>query len=249
MLTPAAIDFLLALDLEFEARRIDLMNQRVLRQRRLDGGELPDFLTATSEIRDAKWTVAPIPADLLDRRIEITGPPERKMIINALNSGANVFMADFEDSNTPTWRNCLEGQRNLRDANARNINFVSPEGKQYRLGETPAVLFVRPRGWHMVEKHFRVSGAAISASLFDFGLYLFHNEKLLLNRDTAPYFYLPKLESHLEAVLWNDVFVFAQSYLDIPQGTIRATVLIETILAAFEMDEILYALRDHSARA
>ena len=247
LLTPAAIDFLLALDLEFEARRIDLMNQRVLRQRRLDGGELPDFLTATREIRDAKWTVAPIPADLLDRRIEITGPPERKMIINALNSGANVFMADFEDSNTPTWRNCLEGQRNLRDANARNINFISPEGKQYQLGETPAVLFVRPRGWHMVEKHFRVSGAAISASLFDFGLYLFHNAKLLLNRGTAPYFYLPKLESHLEAVLWNDVFVFAQSYLDIPQGTIRATVLIETILAAFEMDEILYALRDHSA--
>ena len=247
LLTEGAIEFLQALNLEFEARRLNLLNQRVLRQQRIDDGEQPDFLPSTREIRYAEWTVAPIPADLLDRRVEITGPPERKMIINALNSGANVFMADFEDSNAPTWSNCLEGQRNLKDANARTIQFSSAEGKEYRVGENPAVLFVRPRGWHMVEKHFLIAGAPISASLFDFGLYFFHNAKTLMKRGTAPYFYLPKMESHLEARLWNDVFVFAQSYCGIPNGTIRATVLIETILAAFEMDEILYELRDHSA--
>ena len=247
LLTQGAVEFLQALNLEFEARRLNLLNQRVLRQQRIDDGELPDFLSSTREIRQAEWKVAPIPADLMDRRVEITGPPERKMIINALNSGANVFMADFEDSNAPTWSNCLEGQRNLKDANARTITFASPEGREYRLGEKPAVLFVRPRGWHMVEKHFLVAGAPISASLFDFGLYFFHNAKTLINRGTAPYFYLPKMESHLEARLWNDVFVFAQSYCGIPNGTIRGTVLIETILAAFEMDEILYELRDHSA--
>jgi malate synthase len=247
LLTPAAREFLQALDLEFEARRLNLMNQRVLRQERLDRGDLPNFLESTREIREGKWSVDPIPADLIDRRVEITGPPERKMIINALNSGANVFMADFEDSNAPTWSNCLEGQRNLKDANERTIKFSSPEGKEYRLAETPAVLFVRPRGWHMTEKHLLIAGAPISASLFDFGLYFFHNVKMLMKRGTAPYFYLPKMESHLEARLWNDVFVFAQSYMGVPTGTIRATVLIETILAAFEMDEILYELRNHSA--
>ena len=247
LLTPAAREFLQALDLEFEARRLNLMNQRVLRQERLDGGERPNFLESTREIREGKWSVDPIPADLLDRRVEITGPPERKMIINALNSGANVFMADFEDSNAPTWGNCLEGQRNLKDANERTIKFSSPEGKEYRLAEKPAVLFVRPRGWHMTEKHLLLAGAPISASLFDFGLYFFHNVKTLMKRGTAPYFYLPKMESHLEARLWNDVFVFAQSYMGVPTGTIRATVLIETILAAFEMDEILYELKNHSA--
>ncbi len=247
LLTPAALEFLRALDLEFEAQRLNLLNQRVLRQQRLDTGESPNFLEATREIRESEWRVAPIAADLMDRRVEITGPPERKMIINALNSGANVFMADFEDSNAPTWNNCIEGQQNLKDANERTIKFQSPEGKEYSLGEKPAVLFVRPRGWHMVEKHVRLSGAPISASLFDFGLYFFHNAKTLLKRGTAPYFYLPKMESHVEARLWNDVFLFAQSYVGVPKGSIRATVLIETILAAFEMDEILYELKDHSA--
>ncbi|WP_263366541.1 malate synthase A [Edaphobacter bradus] len=247
ILTPEARDFLNVLDQQFEARRVRLLNDRKLQQAKLDRGELPDFPAATEHIRTADWTVAPIPADLLDRRVEITGPPDRKMVINALNSGANVFMADFEDSNSPTWNNGIEGQRNLRDANQRTIEYSSPEGKHYQLGPNPAVLFVRPRGWHMVEKHFLVAGAPISASLFDFGLYFFHNFRTLLKRGTAPYFYLPKLESHQEARLWNDVFLFVQEYVGIPKGTIRATVLIETIPAAFEMDEILYELRDHSA--
>jgi malate synthase len=247
MLSPSALEYLRALHLEFEARRVSLLNARTLRQGRLDAGEMPAFLDSTRQLREASWTVAPIPPDLMDRRVEITGPPERKMIINALNSGAKVFMADFEDSNAPTWMNCLEGQRNLRDANERTITYTSPEGKNYSLIETPAVLFVRPRGWHMVEKHLQLGGSPVSASLFDFGMYLFHNAKLLMDRNTAPYFYLPKLESHLEARLWNDVFIFSQEYLGIPNGTIRATVLIETILAAFEMDEILFELRDHSA--
>jgi len=247
MITPEAAEFLRELDRRFESRRIDLMCERRQRQQQYDGGRLPRFPGETYTIRQSEWKVAPIPPDLLDRRVEITGPPERKMVINALNSGANVFMADFEDSNAPTWSNCLEGQRNLRDANLRTIEHCSPEGKLYRVGATPAVLFVRPRGWHMVEKHFVIDGSPISASLFDFGLYFFQNFRTLLERGTAPYFYLPKMESYREARLWNDVFVFAQEYVGIANGTIRATVLIETISAAFEMDEILYELRDHSA--
>jgi malate synthase len=247
ILTPEAGDFLRALDMRFEARRINLLNERKKRQMGYDNGRIPYFLPETAAIREADWKVAPIPPDLLDRRVEITGPTERKMVINALNSGANVFMADFEDANAPTWSNCIEGQRNLCDVNHRTIEYRSPEGKLYTLNPNPAVLFVRPRGWHMVEKHFLISGAPISASLFDFGLYFFHNFRALTRRGTAPYFYLPKLESHLEARLWNDVFLFAQEYVGLPKGTIRATVLIETISAAFEMDEILYELRDHSA--
>jgi len=245
--TPDALKFLRSLDHMFEHRRGDLLRDRNERQSQLDAGMLPRFRSETSHIRESDWTVAPIPPDLHDRRVEITGPPERKMVINALNSGANVFMADFEDSNAPTWSNCLEGQRNLRDANRRTIEFRSQEGKHYKLVPKPAVLFVRPRGWHMLEKHLQIEGAPISASLFDFGLYFFHNFRTLLDRDTAPYFYLPKLESYHEAKLWNDVFVYAQDYVGIPRGTIRATVLIETISAAFEMDEILYELREHSA--
>ena len=247
ILTPGAAEFLRSLDRRFESRRIDLLCERTVRQRQYDLGKLPRFPAETSHIREAQWTVAPIPEDLLDRRVEITGPAERKMVINALNSGANVFMADFEDSNAPTWSNCIEGQRNLRDANLRTIEYVSPEGKRYELGPDPAVLFVRPRGWHLVEKHFLIDDSPISASLFDFGLYFFHNFNILLERNTAPYFYLPKMESYREARLWNDVFLFAQEYVGLPKGTIRATVLIETIAAAFEMDEILYELRDHSA--
>jgi malate synthase len=247
ILTPEAVEFLRALDQRFESRRIDLLCERRERQRQYDKGKMPRFPGETYHIREAEWTVAPIPHDLVDRRVEITGPAERKMVINALNSGAKVFMADFEDSNAPSWSNCLEGQRNLRDANLRTIEYRSPEGKLYQLGAKPAVLFVRPRGWHMVEKHFQIDGNAISASLFDFGLYFFHNWHALLGRNTAPYFYLPKMESYREARLWNDIFVFAQEFVGVPKGTIRATVLIETIAAAFEMDEILYELRDHSA--
>ena len=247
MLTPDAVEFLTSLHRLFDARRCELLCERRLRQSEYDRGNLPRFLKDTQFIREAEWKVASIPADLRDRRVEITGPAERKMVINALNSGANVFMADFEDSNAPTWSNCLEGQRNLRDANLRTIEYQSPEGKRYSLGNDPAVLFVRPRGWHMIEKHFSRLGSPISASLFDFGLYFFHNYRTLLERNTAPYFYLPKMESHREARLWNDVFVYAQQYVGIPQGTIRATVLIETLPAAFEMDEILFELRDHSA--
>jgi malate synthase len=247
ILTAEAQAFLRALHQRFEARRAALLDQRAARQREFDSGVLPRFPEATRALRESAWTVAPIPRDLLDRRVEITGPAERKMVINALNSGANVFMADLEDSNAPTWANCIEGQVNLRDANLRTISYRSPEGKLYELSPTPAVLFVRPRGWHMIEKHFLVDGAPISASLFDFGLYFFHNVRTLLASGTAPYFYLPKMESSREAALWNDVFVFAQDYVGVPSGTIRATVLIETIAASFEMDEILYELRDHSA--
>jgi malate synthase len=247
ILTPQATEFLLALHARFEPVRQSLLQERRSRQARLDEGQLPHFLEASLPTREASWKVAPIPADLQDRRVEITGPPDRKMIINALNSGASVFMADFEDSNSPTWANCIEGQHNLIDAVRRTIEFRSPEGKEYKLNPKPAVLFVRPRGWHLNEKHFLVNGTPISASLFDFGLFFFHNAKAQIERGTGPYFYLPKLESHHEARLWNDVFVFAQEYIGIPKGTIRATVLIETITAAFEMDEILYELRDHSA--
>ena len=247
ILTPAAQAFLSKLASKFESRRQVLLARRKQVQQKLDAGWLPDFLPETAAIRNADWKVAPIPADLTDRRVEITGPVDRKMIINALNSGANVFMADFEDSNSPTWSNNLEGQQNLMDAVRGTIQYLSPEGKRYELGSTLATLVVRPRGWHLDEKHFSVNGTPISASLFDFGLFFFHNAKALIAKGTGPYFYLPKLESHLEARLWNDVFCFAQDELGIPRGTIRATVLIETILAAFEMDEILYELREHSA--
>lgn len=247
ILSPEASRFLNRLAREFEPRRRDLLARRQVRQKEIDGGALPGFLPETARVRDTEWTVAPIPQDLLDRRVEITGPVDRKMIINALNSGANVFMADFEDSNSPTWSNNLEGQANLRDAVEGTISYVSPEGKRYELKSTVATLMVRPRGWHLIERHFLVDGEPISASLFDFGLYFFHNAKQLVQKGTGPYFYLPKLESHLEARLWNDVFCFSQNALHIPRGTIRATVLIETILAAFEMDEILYELREHSA--
>jgi malate synthase len=247
VLTPPAIAFLVDLERRFGARRRELLAKRAERKSRLDAGERPDFLDETAPVRSGAWKVAPIPADLQDRRVEITGPVDRKMVINALNSGANVFMADFEDANSPTWRNNIEGHINLRDAIRRTIDYTSPEGKPYRLGPKPAVLFVRPRGWHLVEKHFLVDGRPMSASLFDFGLYFFHNAKELMARGSGPYFYLPKMESHLEARLWNDVFVSAQEAVGVPNGTIRATVLIETILGAFEMDEILYELRDHSA--
>ncbi len=247
ILTPDASEFLTRLAREFEPRRQELLGQRRTRQQQIDSGHSPDFLPETASIREKEWTVAPIPHDLLDRRVEITGPVDRKMIINALNSGASVFMADFEDSNSPTWQNNLEGQLNLRDAVEGAISFASPDGKRYALNPHVATLMVRPRGWHLDERHFTVDGKPISASLFDFGLFFFHNAKQLIRKGTGPYFYLPKMESSLEARLWNDVFCFAQDELGIPHGTVRATVLIETILAAFEMDEILYELREHSA--
>jgi malate synthase len=247
ILTPDATAFLLKLADNFESRRQELLARRRLVQQEIDAGKMPDFLPDTAAIREGNWRVAPIPKDLIDRRVEITGPVDRKMIINALNSGANIFMADFEDSNSPTWKNTIEGQLNLRDAVRGAIGYISPEGKQYAVNEHPATLVVRPRGWQLNERHFSVRGAPISASLFDFGLFFFHNAATLIEKGTGPYFYLPKLETHLEARLWNDVFCFAQDYLDIPRGWIRATVLIETILAAFEMDEILYELREHSS--
>lgn len=247
ILTPEAVAFISELCAKFEARRRELLTARAKRWDCLKAGELPDFLASTKDVREANWKVASIPPALADRRVEITGPVDRKMIINALNSGASVFMADLEDSNSPTWRNTMDGQLNLRDAVRRTIEFQNPDGKQYRLNEKTAVLLVRPRGWHLVEKHALLDGAPVSGSLFDFGLFFFHNAKEQLSRGAGPYFYLPKMESHLEARLWNDVFIFAQDYCGVPQGSVRATVLIETILAAFEMDEILYELRDHSA--
>jgi malate synthase len=248
ILTPEAIEFFVTLQREFNPRRKQLLAARVTRQAALDAGKKPDFLPETANIRAAEWSIAPLPADLRDRRVEITGPVDRKMIINALNSGARVFMADFEDSTTPTWENLLDGQLNLRDAVRRTITYADPTTKKnYSLIDNPAVLFVRARGWHLEERHLLVDGEPMSGSFFDFGLYLFHNAQELLARNSGPYFYLPKLESHLEARLWNDVFVRAQQLLNIKQGAIRATVLIETILATFEMDEILYELRNHSA--
>ncbi|MBM3756553.1 MAG: malate synthase A [Acidobacteria bacterium] len=247
ILTPEAIAFVVAISDKFESRRRELLAAREVRWQQLLAGVLPDFLPETKHIRDADWRVAPIPPTLSDRRAEITGPTERKMLINALNCGAPMFMADLEDSNSPTWDNVIGGQINLRDAVDRTITFSNPDGKQYKLNEKTAVLIVRPRGWHLPEKHFLVNGEPISGSFFDFGLFFFHNAKNQLASGVGPYFYLPKMESHLEARLWNDVFVFAQDYCSVPQGSIRATVLIETILAAFEMDEILYELRDHSA--
>jgi malate synthase len=247
ILTPQALAFVAKLGRKFESRRRELMARRVHRQAEFDTGKLPDFLPETKCIREEDWTVGPVPRDLQDRRVEITGPTDRKMVINALNSGANVFMADFEDSNTPTWENMIEGQINLRDAINRTITFTSPEGKDYVLDRKIATLLVRPRGWHLLEKHVLVDGEPIAGAIFDFGLYFFHNAKTLLARDTGPYFYLPKMESHLEARLWNDIFVAAQRELGVPQGTIKGTVLIETVLAAFEMEEILYELREHSS--
>jgi malate synthase len=248
ILTPQSVAFIADLQRTFNARRKSLLEARQERQKRLDAGEKPDFLKDTRKVREAEWTVAPLPEDILDRRVEITGPVDRKMIINALNSGAKIFMADFEDSNTPTWSNLIDGQINLRDAIRRTITYADPSTrKQYRLNDEVAVLFVRPRGWHLEERHVLVDGEPISGSIFDFGLYFFHNAKELLARGSGPYFYLPKMESHLEARLWNDIFLRAQEKIGLPKGTIKATVLIETILAAFEMDEILYELREHSA--
>ena len=248
VLTSEALAFVADLQRRFDGRRRELLAARVERQARLDAGELPDFLPATAAVRAGDWTVAPLPAPLIDRRVEITGPVDRKMIINALNSGASVFMADFEDSNSPTWENCVLGQLNLADAVRRRIEYTHPDtGKAYRLADDVATLMVRPRGWHLPEKHVLVDGEPVSASLFDFGLFFFHNAQEQLARGAGPYFYLPKLESHLEARLWNDVFCHAQRALGIPTGSIKATVLIETILAAFEMDEILFELREHSA--
>ncbi|MCC6869248.1 MAG: malate synthase A [Burkholderiales bacterium] len=247
ILTPEALAFVARLVRAFGPRRTELMAARAARQKEFDAGKLPDFLASTQAIRESQWTCAPIPADIVDRRVEITGPVDRKMIVNALNSGASVFMADFEDANTPSWHNNVQGQVNLRDAIRRRIDFTTPEGKAYRLKDKTAVLFVRPRGWHLDEKHVTIDGEPVSGGIFDFGLYFFHNAKELIGRGSGPYFYLPKLEGHLEARLWNDVFVMAQDELGVPRGSIKATVLIETILAAYEMDEILYELREHSA--
>jgi malate synthase len=248
ILTAEAMRFVASLQREFNSRRHVLLAERRARQARLDSGWLPDFLPHTVDIRNMHWRVAAPPADLLDRRVEITGPVDRKMVINALNSGANCYMADFEDSHSPTWIGTLDGQLNLHDAVAGTIDYLQPETrKHYRLNDRVATLLVRPRGWHLDERHVPVDKRPVSASLFDFGLFLFHNAQRLIDHGSGPYFYLPKLESHLEARLWNDVFIKAQHDLGIPQGTIRATVLIETILAAFEMDEILYELREHSA--
>ncbi len=247
VLTPEALIFLETLEGEFGPRRCALLAARTDRQKEINAGTMPDFLAGSPGIRSTYWQIAPVPDDLQSRRVEITGPTDRKMLINALNSGANVFMADFEDANSPTWDNLMQGHLNLRDAIERTISFSSPDGKEYKLNEQVAVLLVRPRGWHLDEKHALVDGQPMSGSLFDFGLYLFHNARRLMDRGSGPYFYLPKLESHLEARLWNDVFSFSEHALGIPHGTIKATVLIETILAAFEMDEILYELRDHMA--
>ncbi|MFQ5638850.1 MAG: malate synthase A [bacterium] len=248
ILTHEALEFLAKLQREFSRKRSELLERRITRQAEIDNGTLPDFLPETARIRnDATWKVAPIPDDLQKRHVEITGPVDRKMMINALNSGAEIFMADFEDANSPTWHNVLQGQINLRDAIDGSISFTNPDGKRYLLNEETATLLVRPRGWHLNEKHVFVDGKPISGSLFDFGLTFFHNAKRLIENGSGPYFYLPKLESHLEARLWNDVFNMAQDEIGIPRGSIKVTVLIETILAAFEMDEILYELREHIA--
>ncbi|MGH7904471.1 MAG: malate synthase A [Candidatus Dormibacteraceae bacterium] len=247
VLTREALGFVADLQREFGGRRHDLLLKRGERQRSIDAGERPDFLAETRSVREGGWTVAQAPADLRDRRCEITGPTDRKMLINALNSGARVFMADFEDANSPTWENMVEGQANLIEAIERTISFENPDGRRYRLNEKVATLMVRPRGWHLEEKHVLVDGRPLAGAFFDFGLHFFHNAKRLIARGSGPYFYLPKMEGHLEARLWNDVFNRAQDALAIPRGTIRATVLIETITAAFEMEEILHELRDHSA--
>ncbi len=248
VLSPEALAFVAELEMRFGRRRLELLERRRERQSSIDAGERPNFLPETRHIRSSEWQVGPLPKDLLDRRVEITGPVDRKMIINALNSGANVFMADFEDSSSPTWANVIEGQINLYDAVRGSIEYRHPKsGKHYRLAEDTATLMVRPRGWHLEEKHALCNGRPVSASIFDFGLFFFHNARELIAKGSGPYFYLPKLENHREARLWNDLFLAAQDLLSIPAGTIKATVLIEHILAAFEMDEILHELRDHSA--
>lgn len=247
VLTQEALSFIEKLHTTFNPRRKELLQERVQKQKELDQGAKLDFLESTEPIRNGDWQVAPIPHDLLDRRVEITGPVDRKMIIHALNSGAKVFMADFEDATSPTWSNIMDGQINLRDANFRTINFEASNGKAYKLNDDIATLLVRPRGWHLEEKHVLLNKESVSASLFDFGIYFYHNALRLLENGSGPYFYLPKLENHHEARLWNDVFVFAQKELGVEKGTIKATVLIETITAAFEMEEILYELRDHAA--
>lgn len=247
ILTPQALEFLEKLHTNFDERRRNLLEIRQQIQKKLNEGKHLKFLEETKHIRESEWTVGQIPKDLRDRRVEITGPVERKMIINALNSGAKAFMADFEDATSPTWENMMNGQINLKDAVRRTIDFTGPNGKKYVLNENPAVLIVRPRGWHLEENHLMVNGKPMSGSLVDFGLYLYHNASELLAQGSGPYFYLPKIENHLEARLWNDIFVFSQNELGIPQGTIKATVLIETITAAFEMDEILFELREHAA--
>jgi len=247
VVTADALEFVAELQHRFGPRREELLEARACRRARLAAGEMLDFLSDTQEIRDGDWTVAPVPPDMQQRWVEITGPTDRKMMINALNSGADGFMADFEDANAPTWHNMIDGHRNLRDAIDGTITYHDSEGKEYELSDDPATLLVRPRGWHLPERHLLVGGEPVSASLFDFGLYLFHCARRLLRNGTGPYFYLPKMESRFEARLWNDVFVFAQDALGIPQGTIKATVLIETLPAAFEMDEILYELWEHSA--
>ncbi|MGH8707904.1 MAG: malate synthase A [Burkholderiales bacterium] len=246
ILTPEALAFVAALHRKFEPRRQELLALRAARQKEFDAGKLPHFLPESARIRDAEWNIAPQPKDLLDRRVEITGPTDRKMVINALNCGASTFMADFEDANCPTWFNMIDGQINLRDAVRRTIGFEQG-GKSYALNDRTAVLIPRPRGWHLNEKHVTVDGAQVAGGIFDFALFFFHNAKALLERGSGPYFYLPKMESHLEARLWNDLFKLAQDRLGVPRGSIKATVLIETILAAFEMDEILHELKDHSA--
>jgi malate synthase len=245
ILTPAALDFVTGLARRFTARRDELLAMRRERQVLLDAGIMPDFLPETAEIRESDWRVTSVPADLQDRRVEITGPVDRKIIINALNSGAKVFMADFEDAHAPTWEGTIHGQINLRDAVNRTIEYVNPQGKRYALNGSVATLIVRPRGWHLPERHILLDGLPVPAALVDFGLYFFHNAHRLIENGTGPYFYLPKLENHLEARLWNDVFSYAEQELGVPKGSIKATVLIETILAAFEMDEILYELRDY----
>jgi malate synthase len=246
VLTAEALAFVASLCREFEPRRRELLARRAARQQEFDAGRMPDFLAATRSIRDSEWSIAAQPNDMLDRRVEITGPTDRKMVINALNCGASTFMADFEDANSPTWDNMISGQANIMDAVRRAITF-DQAGKQYRLNDKTAVLIPRPRGWHLDEKHVRLDGKPISGSLFDFGLLFFHNAAELIARGSGPYYYLPKLESHLEARLWNDIFTFAQKKRGIPHGSVRATVLIETIPAAFEMDEILWELREHSS--
>ncbi|MBH0231508.1 malate synthase A [Halobacillus yeomjeoni] len=247
ILTPEALDFLEQLHQRFNPTRLELLNRRKEVQEQLNQGVKPSFPKESAHIRETEWRIAPLPHDLQDRRVEITGPVDRKMVINGLNSGAKVFMADFEDANSPTWNNTIQGQINLRDANRRSITFQNAQGKTYELKEETATLMVRPRGWHLDEKHMTLNGEPASASLIDFGLYFFHNAKQLLENGSGPYFYLPKLENHHEARLWNDVFIFAQETLGIPTGSVKATVLLETILAAFEMDEILFELKEHSA--
>ncbi|MCC6313748.1 MAG: malate synthase A [Thermomicrobiales bacterium] len=247
ILSAEALAFVADLHREFAVPRLELLAARHERQAAIDAGAGLDFLKETAPVRDSEWQVAPAPADLNDRRVEITGPCDRKMVINALNSGAKVFMADLEDASSPTWRNVIDGQINLRDAVRRTISFQNPDGREYRLNDETATLLVRPRGWHLPERHLRIDGAEASGSLVDFGLYFFHNARELIERGSGPYFYLPKLQGHREARLWNDVFTFAQQKLGIPHGSVRATVLVETLPAAFEMEEILYELRDHAA--